>query len=307
MMRAFLSSTYEDLVDYRAKAASAIERLGQQGIRMEVFGARPNQATIASLKEIDECETMVGIYAHRYGYIPPGLDISIVEQEFDHAIRDKMVFCFVLDENYPWLPRYIEGEPGRSRLIALKSKIREKLVIDTFTTADDLAFKIAASLGRYLLTVRVTEVLDSIPGRDKVTSPEGRTQVARRVARLSKLASGTRLLLVNDLPHQMAAPVTLFEQIGIIVQTAVTSEEALSLLAAHPFDVVVSDMARGSIQDEGLRFLAAARKAGIHRPTIFTVGRYEPWRGTPPYAFGITNRVDELLNLVLDAIERVKG
>ena len=34
-MKIFLSSTYEDLIEYRAKAAQAIERLGQQGIRME--------------------------------------------------------------------------------------------------------------------------------------------------------------------------------------------------------------------------------------------------------------------------------
>jgi Domain of unknown function (DUF4062) len=33
-MKVFLSSTYQDLVEYRAKAAQAIERLGQQGIRL---------------------------------------------------------------------------------------------------------------------------------------------------------------------------------------------------------------------------------------------------------------------------------
>ena len=62
-MRVFLSSTYEDPVDYRMKAPSAIERLGQQGIRMEVFGARPFQATAACLSEIDECDAMVGLCA----------------------------------------------------------------------------------------------------------------------------------------------------------------------------------------------------------------------------------------------------
>jgi hypothetical protein len=175
-VRIFLSSTYEDLIDYRTKAASAIERLGQQGIRMEVFGARPIQATAACLREIDECDAMVGIYAHRYGFTPAGSSISILEQEFDHAIRNKTVLCFVIDDNYPWFPRHIEGEPGRSRMAALKRKIAETLVIETFTTADDLAFKIATSLGRYMLTKRVTQALDAIPGRDIVTRPEGRTQ-----------------------------------------------------------------------------------------------------------------------------------
>jgi hypothetical protein len=67
---------------------------------------------------------------------------------------------------------------------------------------------------------------------------------------------------------------------------------------------VVSDIARGQSADEGLRFLGEAKRRGVAKPTIFTVARYEPDRGVPPYAFGITNRVDELLNLILDVLER---
>ena len=54
-------------------------------------------------------------------------------------------------------------------MVALKRRIAETLVIETFTTADDLAFKIATSLGRYILTKRVTQALEAIPGRDRVT------------------------------------------------------------------------------------------------------------------------------------------
>ncbi len=50
-MKIFLSSTYEDLKEHRAKAAQAIERLGQQGIRMEVFGARSDEATDVCLED----------------------------------------------------------------------------------------------------------------------------------------------------------------------------------------------------------------------------------------------------------------
>ena len=52
-MRVFVSSTFEDLVEYRNAATDAIERLGQQGIRMEVFGARPASATVACFEEIE--------------------------------------------------------------------------------------------------------------------------------------------------------------------------------------------------------------------------------------------------------------
>jgi hypothetical protein len=44
-MKVFLSSTYSDLVDHRKAAAEALERLGQQVGRMEIFGSRPNPKT----------------------------------------------------------------------------------------------------------------------------------------------------------------------------------------------------------------------------------------------------------------------
>jgi hypothetical protein len=133
-MRVFLSSTYEDLVDYRAKAANALERLGQQGVRMEVFGARPQSATAACFDEIRTSDAFIGIYAHRYGYTPDDAKISITEQEFDFAItEDKPVFGFLVDDNYPWLPAYIDHEPDLPRLKLFKQKILRTRVRDIFT------------------------------------------------------------------------------------------------------------------------------------------------------------------------------
>src|SRR5512144_1081300 len=92
-MKIFLSSTYQDLLGHREAAARAIERLGQQGVRMEVFGARPAEATDACLQEISGSDALVGIYAHRYGYVPPGHSKSITEQEFNYAReKDKPTF-----------------------------------------------------------------------------------------------------------------------------------------------------------------------------------------------------------------------
>lgn len=152
-MKTFLSSTYVDLVDHRAAAAEAIERLGQQVGRMEVFGARPDEPAEACLTEIEECDLFVGIYAHRYGYVPDGGVVSITEAEFDHANgKSKPLFCFLIDEDHPWSPKMIEDEPGKSKLRSFKAKIGTGMVLDTFTTSEDLAYKIAAALGRYLST-----------------------------------------------------------------------------------------------------------------------------------------------------------
>lgn len=161
-MKTFLSSTYVDLVSHREAAVEAVERLGQQIGRMEVFGARPAEPSKACLTEIDECDLFVGIYAHRYGHIPDGSQVSITETEFDHArSNNKPLFCFLVDEDHPWPPKMIDDEPGRSKLRDFKKKIESGLVCDTFTTCDDLAFKIAASLGRYLSTINNIETITS--------------------------------------------------------------------------------------------------------------------------------------------------
>jgi CheY-like chemotaxis protein len=307
-MKIFLSSTYEDLVDHRAKAAQAVERLGQHGIRMEVFGARPGEATATCLAEIDSSDAFVGIYAHRYGYIPEGSETSITEQEFDFAQnKEKPTFCFLVDESHPWLPSHIEPESGQSKLKAFKQKVSQTVIRDTFTTPVDLAFKVSSSLGRFLLATKIKEELERVPGGENVSTPQGRNQVSRRAARLEGVIRGSRVLLVNDVPAEMRYVIAILRNLGIEVEVATTSDAALTMLEESTFDAVISDMRRGHVPDEGLRFFTQMRQRNLHRPTIFTVGRYEPDRGTPPHAFGITNRVDELLNLLFDILERVHG
>lgn len=161
----FLSSTYEDLIDHRRATREALERFDQQVVRMENFGARPMEPTEACLNEIANCDLFVGIYAHRYGYIPDRSSESITEREFRHArALNKPVFYFVVDPKHLWPPEMFENEPGRTKLIALKNEIQSSFVIDTFTTPDNLAYKIVTSVGRYLnltshLSLSPTQIL----------------------------------------------------------------------------------------------------------------------------------------------------
>lgn len=151
-MRVFISSTFVDLVDHRRAVANAVERLGLQLSRMEAFGARPEDATQACLAEIDSSELFVGIYAYRYGYVPPDASVSITEAEFDHAFKNRRpTFCFFVDEGYSWPKQSIEEEPGLSRLKAFKTRVQQLVVADSFTSPDVLATRVTSSIGRYLL------------------------------------------------------------------------------------------------------------------------------------------------------------
>jgi CheY-like chemotaxis protein len=307
-MKIFLSSTYFDLVEYRAAAANALERLGQQGIRMEVFGARPTDATSACFDEISEADALVGIYAHRYGYIPTGHTTSITEQEFDFArSTEKAVFGFLIDQDYPWPPKFIDADLQRAAVSTFKGRIQSQVVTEVITTPHDLAFKLASSIGRFLLARRVKENLDQMPKIGLSSTESGKSQVARRITRLDRVIKGAKVLLVNDVPDQMRHVEALLREIDIDVTVCEDSESALKLTNEARFDAIISDMERNGVQDEGIRFLNDLCRRSSAPPVIFNIGRLDPTRGTPPFAFGITSRVDECLNLLFDALERVRG
>jgi hypothetical protein len=158
-MKAFLSSTKLDLESYRNQAADALRRLDLQVGQMEIFGARPDTPQAASLEEVKDSDIFVGIYAHRYGFVPAGSQVSITEAEFQHAKNlNKPRFCFVVDETHEWPLDQVEDDPGRSKLKVLIGELKASLVLDRFTTPDNLAFKIATSVARYLRQPLVPEV-----------------------------------------------------------------------------------------------------------------------------------------------------
>jgi tetratricopeptide (TPR) repeat protein len=148
-MKVFLSSTYIDLIEHRKAAHDALEQLGLHVIWMESFGARPEESTKACLNEIEECELFVGIYAHRYGWIPKDADVSITEQEFDHAKKiGKSIFGFIVNEDHDWKIKHVEHDK-KDKLNAFLSKVK-KYPVEFFTTPDNLASGIASSVGHYL-------------------------------------------------------------------------------------------------------------------------------------------------------------
>ncbi len=73
-----------------------------------------------------------------------------------------------------------------------------------------------------------------------------------------------------------------------------------------PFDVILSDIARGNDSTAGLTMLPELRKKNRHIPVIFYIGEIDTSKGVPGSAFGITNQPNELLHLALDALERTK-
>ena len=190
-MKTFLSSTYRDLVAHRKAAVDALERLDVQTGRMEVFGARPDEPQTACLAEIDRCELFVGIYAHRYGFVPDGSIVSITETELDYAVHsNKAIFCFLIDEDYPWPPKMIEEGTGRENLQALKRRVDLGVVRDVFTTPEDLALKVATSVGRYLAQRR-NDLAATSPYVEKLRGSGDLEELLERAIQAREAATST--------------------------------------------------------------------------------------------------------------------
>jgi Domain of unknown function (DUF4062) len=88
LMRVFVSATKEDLdTDCRPAVRRAIAICDAQAETMEDWNAE------YGIKPVDLCRTeletnsthFIGIFAHRFGWKPPGFTISITEAEFQWA------------------------------------------------------------------------------------------------------------------------------------------------------------------------------------------------------------------------------
>ena len=136
-----------------------------------------------------------------------------------------------------------------------------------------------------------------VPEKDKV-------RVAKRASKDKILLDGARFLWVDDHPENNNNERRMYQELGVFVDFAESTESAVAKIRNHKYDCVISDMLRGDNPKAGLDMLNELKKERFTLPVIIYLGVYDPNKGVPPGAFGITNRPDELLHLTLDVMAR---
>lgn len=141
---------------------------------------------------------------------------------------------------------------------------------------------------------------------------EANVQAAREVVsrtvtpRVVKILHGKRILWVDDRPTNNVRERQAFEALGIRVDLALNTKEALSLLAPPcPFDLVISDMGRPPDSSAGYTLLDALRKD--HNPVPFVIYASS---NAPEHkleaknrgAIDCTNQANELFRIVTSAL-----
>jgi uncharacterized protein DUF4062 len=164
-MKVFLSSTAQDLVEYRKVADDTILRMSQESVAMERFGPLPGEPVAECERKARECDVVVCIVAHRYGFVPDKGKGSITRREVEAAkTAGRDVLVWIVADTHPWTEkkeqdlladptvltdstRVAEVAAGVQALLDLKAWLRASFVCEAFTTPDDLGRKIAIALG----------------------------------------------------------------------------------------------------------------------------------------------------------------
>jgi CheY-like chemotaxis protein len=127
-------------------------------------------------------------------------------------------------------------------------------------------------------------------------------RASRRLARERALVEGARLLWIDNQPDNNKIEISILESAGARVDTQVTSAGAKSAIDHISYDAIVSDIDREGDNAAGLNFATSLTQIRNSPPVIFYVGAAR--KPVPSSAFGITDRPDELIHLVLDALAR---
>jgi two-component system response regulator HydG len=85
---------------------------------------------------------------------------------------------------------------------------------------------------------------------------------------------GATILLVDDNPHGLVARRTVLEELGYVIHTSGSGEEALALLEHQNVNIVITDFRMPNM--DGVELIARIRKQQQDMPIILLSGFVEP-------------------------------
>jgi len=182
-----------------------------------------------------------------------------------------------------------------------------------FTGGNEAFVKTAAGKKKFSGPELQDEILRRLRSRSKDEGPGSKPRreddfgfpsVLRRADMVAPILQGAQILWVDDNPGNNILERMTLKSMGIDVDLAISTNEALLMLAVNNYDAVISDMERQGSSNAGLQLLCRMRERGLFTQVVFYIGRVDRDRGTPPGAFGITSYPDDLMHYVLDILER---
>ena len=147
--RVYISSTHEDLHDYRKSVADAIIKMGMLPISRDEIG-RANDIQSDFLESyIRQAQVFIGVYAHKYadGEVSPTGEKSLIEREYELAVALGLHCLFyVVHPEAPWEAHMIDRGEKATKLEKFKARIAHENVYTTYRSRDNLQINVLNGL-----------------------------------------------------------------------------------------------------------------------------------------------------------------
>lgn len=144
----FLSSTWEDLQDYRRAARGVIEALDLTFIGMEEFPPSGTAPVDFIRREVTRAELYIGVLGMRYGFVDPALGFSMTELEYRQAVASGKRRCLFVMSDRAQIPlAMVDTDADRYRkLLEFRGRVLKENVVQFFENPADLASKLEGTL-----------------------------------------------------------------------------------------------------------------------------------------------------------------
>jgi len=147
MARIFVSSTFKDLEECRKQVSLILRQMGHEDVVMEYFVAEDKRPLDKCLEAVASSDLYIGIFAWRYGYIPPGHDRSITELEYRKAVEcGKKCLIFILDEDTAWPRKLMDKGDAVSKIEELRDELSTNYIVSFFESGENLAKNVGAAV-----------------------------------------------------------------------------------------------------------------------------------------------------------------
>ena len=153
----FVSSTYADLKEERAKVIQTIMELDCIPAGMELFPAIDNEQFEFIKKIIDDCDYYILIIGGRYGTLSSD-GLSYTEKEFDYALEKNIKVIAFIHQNPDNIPlgKSEKNEKLRQKLDTFKKRVSTNRLVKFWNKADELPGLVALSLSKTIKTYPAT-------------------------------------------------------------------------------------------------------------------------------------------------------
>lgn len=168
MTKVYVAGTRPELAEHRKLVKQTIAEMGMIWILPEEF--RADGDIVQTVKSyIDEADIFVLIIGQRYGWMPPGSDISLNEIEYRYA-QERGIACliFAMSDKHPVPIDVINNDLADiARLKQFRSELFSQYVVGVFDSPEDLRAKLLFSLSRFQTRTEIN--LDGVEVRGDLT------------------------------------------------------------------------------------------------------------------------------------------